>query len=464
MFANPISRAILQSSGAIPVKRNPNNGNGKGNGNGSSTSPQANLFRESSMALAAGKVIGAFPEGTSYTQPSIMQVMSGVAWAAMDYVKWVDEQEVKSPPLTIVPVRSLHHCQRAAPYNDLRYGKPILVDSYTKGMFEEGANVEASTRVAVKKITAEIEKQMRAMSVNAPDWDTLYAAQMARDIIYEDPANIPIKNWVSVSQSLVDIFTSQPVASANLEAAKSSLKTYYALLHHTGISHSSLTALLPSRPGLLPIRILRAAVKIPIALMNFLLFVPPMVLYIPAYISGNIASRSLVEEGEVEGEAQYKAIFGGVGLGVGLATAFGVLQKTLGLDSLRDFIAGGVAQDGVAGRIRRLVGAFGVVFGSVYLLVKWHNALVYERYTHPPEPPPNPFIKRNKETYGAMAGNVNSPAREIPTTIGMPKRKLIRPLLAARKEAISALEAYLMTRMVEGVGKAEFLSKMNNMK
>jgi glycerol-3-phosphate O-acyltransferase/dihydroxyacetone phosphate acyltransferase len=32
-------------------------------------------------------VIGVFPEGTSYTLPSIIQVLPGAAWAAVEYVR-----------------------------------------------------------------------------------------------------------------------------------------------------------------------------------------------------------------------------------------------------------------------------------------------------------------------------------------------------------------------------------------
>jgi len=124
MFANPISRTILLSSGSIPVKRNPNNGNSgqssldttKANTSssaGSLSSHQATLFRETSTALASGHVIGVFPEGTSYTEPSIVQVMSGAAWAAVEYARWEREQEVngvnrkqreKRKGLVILPV------------------------------------------------------------------------------------------------------------------------------------------------------------------------------------------------------------------------------------------------------------------------------------------------------------------------------------------------------------------------
>lgn len=109
MFANPVARAILTSTGAIPVRRNPNNGASSPTSTQPTThpsSPQSNLFKESSNALAAGQIIGVFPEGTSYTQPSIVQVMSGAAWAAVEFTKWAHERDLdgKGQELTIVPV------------------------------------------------------------------------------------------------------------------------------------------------------------------------------------------------------------------------------------------------------------------------------------------------------------------------------------------------------------------------
>lgn len=98
MFANPIAGAILSSTGAIPVKRNPNNGPAAASStqtdNASLQVPSRSaLFQETSKALASNQVVGVFPEGTSYTQSSIVQLMPGAAWAAVEYARFVHDHE-----------------------------------------------------------------------------------------------------------------------------------------------------------------------------------------------------------------------------------------------------------------------------------------------------------------------------------------------------------------------------------
>lgn len=102
MFANPVMKTILKSSGAIPVRRNPNTASPT---SGESSTHKENLFRETSNALAAGKVVGVFPEGTSYTGSSILQVMPGAAWAAVEYARSLQQKDKNiESGLHIVPV------------------------------------------------------------------------------------------------------------------------------------------------------------------------------------------------------------------------------------------------------------------------------------------------------------------------------------------------------------------------
>jgi len=82
---------VLYSTGNIPVDRK-------------SKDRQA-LFRGTVDALGRGNVVALFPEGTSYTEPRIMQVKEGAAWAALEYAKWTREnlEHASQDPLTIVP-------------------------------------------------------------------------------------------------------------------------------------------------------------------------------------------------------------------------------------------------------------------------------------------------------------------------------------------------------------------------
>lgn len=105
MFVNPITRGILVSAGSIPVKRNPNRTPDTIDP-GSVPTSQADLFHDSFLALSRGQVLGVFPEGTSYTEPCIVQIMSGAAWAAAEYAKWQRRGSAASKDrgLIIVPV------------------------------------------------------------------------------------------------------------------------------------------------------------------------------------------------------------------------------------------------------------------------------------------------------------------------------------------------------------------------
>ncbi|KAG1813693.1 uncharacterized protein BJ212DRAFT_1447854 [Suillus subaureus] len=345
LFKNPISGALLTSSGSIPVYRNPNSSSSPFPSN--SNSLQANLFRHTSAALAAGKVIGVFPEGTSYTEPRIVQVKDGAAWAAVGEGK----------ELVIVPA--------AVVYTDKsKYGKPIGVGEYAARLDPESAE---STRFVVKEITAAIDSQLKHMTVNAPDWKTLRAACAARRVFWKNEDRIPLDRFVGISQKFVDALLPR---SDEMETRKTILNRYLALLHFTGTSHSALEVLYPfvdhsedflMRPLLWPSRI-RTGVTLLFQLCTTmfhpraLLFFPVFVVHIPGYITGWFAARMLTIPNEEETKAQFKAIFGGLGF----AISYGLLTRAC------------VKQ----GLLNRALGTLAMAVGMTWSLWKWHNALV----------------------------------------------------------------------------------------
>jgi hypothetical protein len=51
------------------------------------------------------RVIGIFPEGTSYTEPCIVQVKEGAAWVALEYSRWMRERgDRDGQTIKIIPV------------------------------------------------------------------------------------------------------------------------------------------------------------------------------------------------------------------------------------------------------------------------------------------------------------------------------------------------------------------------
>lgn len=89
LFANPTISYVLTSAGNIPVDRK--------------TKDRQKLFAGTLEALSRGAAVALFPEGTSYTEPRIMQVKDGAAWAALEYTKWLREPGHVGEPVVIVP-------------------------------------------------------------------------------------------------------------------------------------------------------------------------------------------------------------------------------------------------------------------------------------------------------------------------------------------------------------------------
>ena len=84
LFANPAASYILTSAGNIPVDRK--------------AKDRRQLFGGTFKTLARSEAVAVFPEGTSYTEPRIVQVKDGAAWAALEYAKWAKENPDKVRP------------------------------------------------------------------------------------------------------------------------------------------------------------------------------------------------------------------------------------------------------------------------------------------------------------------------------------------------------------------------------
>jgi glycerol-3-phosphate O-acyltransferase/dihydroxyacetone phosphate acyltransferase len=79
-----------------------------------------------------------------------------------------------------------------------RFGRAITVDEY---MDDYLSGDEDRMRSAAKRITQRIKSEWLEITINADDWDTLFAARMARDLLWDKPRSINLDDFVSITQT-----------------------------------------------------------------------------------------------------------------------------------------------------------------------------------------------------------------------------------------------------------------------
>ncbi|KAJ7158776.1 glycerol-3-phosphate-1-acyltransferase [Mycena filopes] len=455
-FSHPVLGPILSSSGAIPVRRNPDKVD--------SATTNAALFDASTAALARNQVIGVFPEGTSYTEPAIAQILTGAAWAALEFMR-SQHKDGKTGSIVIIPVGIVY--TNKAKFRSrvhVEYGLPINMASYISATLFESLDPEGE-RAVVKAVMKDVEAQMLKLTINAPDWETLYAAQMTRNILWGDERNVELKDWLVVNQTLVRLFTpSSPEQDSELVNVKRALTKYFSLLHYTNLTHAEVDQLIHGY-GSFPaqsfiVRFVFIALR---TLLNpsFLLFIPAFISHLPAYLLAGLGSKYLAPPGEEESQAQFKVILGGIGAGLGAGLSSYWITK-LG-NALRPQLFNGSVM-----RSKLLLWAL-----TAWVLNKWHWALVdsnYRRYRRlsavskillgvlhprswdlspaqlaayetPPAPAANPFLKQKDGAPPALGGRAWLKAQPRPIS----SRKIIFPLLLARRSALSTLAMHFQT-------------------
>ncbi|KAK8853284.1 hypothetical protein IAR55_003988 [Kwoniella newhampshirensis] len=352
LFKNPAVGWLLRNAGNIAVDRKTKN--------------NQKLFRGTFEALARGESIGVFPEGTSHTEPHLIPLKDGTSWAALEYVRYLQGTEENKGakkgkkaiviPVGIAYVDKTKYRSRVV----VHYGAPIYMEDYEADFMNED---DGAGKLAVKRLTSKIGLEFRKMTVNAPDWDTAFAAQMARELFRERDNDLALSDYVDVSQTLVDIMSTPIESVTNL---KKLLATYHRLLSSSRLSNAALVDLElprnlnPSRPINLPNRFSTLWLLIKDSLSCFIrlpFFIVPMLIHIPIYIVGILGAR--LAEDELETQAQMKVVFG----------------------LLLSFLTYPVLFFSLWAVFRQLTLGAAMAAGVVWVLGRYHSALVDENYT-----------------------------------------------------------------------------------
>ncbi|KAI0683272.1 hypothetical protein BC835DRAFT_1396021 [Cytidiella melzeri] len=430
MFSNPVAGWVLTSSGAIPVRRNPNNvasdttgSNGPGQSDEKANEVRMSLFRGTFEALDSGEVIGLFPEGTSYTEPQIAQIKDGASWAALEYSRWqLQHSTVNKDDLYLVPVGIVYTDKaRYQSRVSVRFGEPINVSSFTRRYMS--ASDDDRSRAVIKDVTTELQQNLLKLTINAPDWDTWFAGSIARDIAWKGSENVPTGDWVCISQKFMDLFTEQPETSkgsSTTSACKKTLVDYCGLLHHTSISHDALVNVYPSSrlPSALTASITLVGHLLTLMLHpRFWLFIPPFLMHIPAYIVGPLVARRLMKPGEQETIAELTVVPSGIAYGLTSYIVSAKFASMLFSGQIATMWPGMPHMLIKAGQwfvetipsmhgLRRVLGTVTIMYWTTWVVFKWHSLLVKGNHTQ---------LQRVLVSWKVLLGVLSSPARDIPS-------------------------------------------------
>ena len=183
LFSMPHLRPILWALGSVPIKRKQDHA-GAPNDN-------ADAFRSIHALLAGGGAFGIFPEGVSYTEPELQPMKTGAARMALSAF-------ADGIPVVIVPVglsyrRKQHYRGRVL----VQYGRAISFDAAWLDRWKK------DPREAAHALTDAIDLALRALTINAEDFDTLRVLDGVRRLYVPETQELSLADEAEISRRLV---------------------------------------------------------------------------------------------------------------------------------------------------------------------------------------------------------------------------------------------------------------------
>ena len=186
LFRSRVLRFFLDGVGAVPIARRADHAAG--------TLDNAGAFDRLMDVLAGGSAVGIFPEGLSHDEAHLSRLKTGAARLAFGAAA-----RHPGAPLCVVPVGLTYVRRRRFRSRALiQLGPPIRVDG------ERLDTWRADERAAVQALTSDIEGGLRALTVNAEDWDTVRVLDGVRRLY--QPARMPLEVRTELARRFNEVY------------------------------------------------------------------------------------------------------------------------------------------------------------------------------------------------------------------------------------------------------------------
>ncbi|KAI9468459.1 MAG: hypothetical protein EXX96DRAFT_590697 [Benjaminiella poitrasii] len=285
MFKNPYAARFLHDCGVVPVDR--------------TTKNNAQLYASTFDVLKLGEAVAVFPEGTSHTLPRLSTFKDGTSFAALEYAK-INREKGYDKSAPILPVGIVY--PEKSKYRStviVKFGEPIYVESLLPLYLED-------PKKAAKQLTKLLETSIEDLTVNAPNWESKHAADMARWLLFPGEQNHLISDYIPITQSLIHAMDRLAQKDIKIAQLQKSLVTYKLELESLSLkdaqiakyNEKNITAIATT------IDLLKRTTT---NLVDLPLFLPGLVAHLPLYIVGHLAGHFEIYE---EVRAQNKIFLG----------------------------------------------------------------------------------------------------------------------------------------------------------
>jgi glycerol-3-phosphate O-acyltransferase/dihydroxyacetone phosphate acyltransferase len=186
LFKSRPLRVVLDAMGAVPIARRADHGG--------TSIDNSEAFDGLFRVLGQGRAMGIFPEGLSHDEAQLARLKTGAARIALGAFEKHPEQPIKIVPCGLNYMNRKRFRSRVL----VQFGPPIVVDQ------ERLARWKSDDREEVRALTSELETAMRALTINASDWDTLRVIDGVRRLY--QPPNITLEERVELSRRFTEAY------------------------------------------------------------------------------------------------------------------------------------------------------------------------------------------------------------------------------------------------------------------
>lgn len=194
LFKSAFMRFFLHNLGAIPVARKSDHAEGTDDAAKSTTVDNSSAFESVFGILGAGRAMGIFPEGISHDEAQLAKLKTGAARIALGLAEKRPDVTVQIVPVGLVYV----HPKRARSQVLVQFGAPLLIDDAWRKRYA------ADQKQAVRDLTTDLDRAMRALTVNAEDWETVRVLDGVRRLY--QPKNITLEQRIELTRRFNTVY------------------------------------------------------------------------------------------------------------------------------------------------------------------------------------------------------------------------------------------------------------------